>query len=77
MVPNNGKRSCGAISAEFSWNLEMTEKIGEFLYRVVVMEPWQVKKVLQAQNAGGNRFFGEIALDFGYIKDDVIKRYVD
>jgi len=36
-----------------------------------------VDKVLQAQKAGDNRFFGEIALELGYIKDDAMKRYVD
>ena len=55
----------------------MGEKIGEFLYRVGVMEAWQVEKVLQAQHAGDDRFFGEIALELGYIKDNTIKRYVD
>lgn len=55
----------------------MSEKIGEFLYRTGVMEPWQVEKVLQAQKAGANRLFGEIALERGCIKDDAVKRYVD
>jgi len=55
----------------------MGEKIGEFLYRVGVMEAWQVEKVLQAQHAGDDRFFGEIALGLGYIKDEAVERYLN
>ena len=54
----------------------MGEKIGEFLYRVGLMEPWQVEKVLQAQKAGDNRLFGEIALELGYIQDEAVEKYL-
>jgi hypothetical protein len=56
---------------------KMTEKIGEFLTRTGAMTSSQVKTVLQIQQAGDKRRFGEIALKLGYINDDAIKRYVD
>ncbi len=55
----------------------MSEKIGEFLVRIGVMKPYQVKDVLRAQKAGDDRMFGEIAIEFGYINDDVLKKYVE
>lgn len=55
----------------------MTEKIGEFLVRIGVMKPYQVDDVLRAQRAGDNRLFGEIAIEFGYIDDEVLKKYVE
>jgi hypothetical protein len=36
-----------------------------------------VEKVLQIQQAGDRRRFGEIALELGYLNDDAIRRYVD
>jgi hypothetical protein len=55
----------------------MTEKIGEFLVRIGVMKPYQVEEVLRAQKDGDNRLFGEIAIEFGYINNDAIKKYVE
>ena len=55
----------------------MSERIGEFLYRVGVMQPYQVEDVLRAQKAGDNRLFGEIAIEFGYINDEMLKKYVE
>jgi len=55
----------------------MTEKIGEFLVRIGVMHPYQVGDILCAQKAGDNRLFGEIAIEFGYINDEVLKKYVE
>lgn len=55
----------------------MTEKIGEFLVWIGVMKPYQVDDVLRAQRAGDNRLFGEIAIEFGYIDDEVLKKYVE
>jgi hypothetical protein len=55
----------------------MTEKIGEFLVRIGVMKPYQVEEVLRAQKDGDDRLFGEIAIEFGYINNDAIKKYVE
>ncbi len=54
----------------------MSEKIGEFLVRIGVMIEEQIKEVLQAQKTGDQRLFGEIAIDFGYINDEVLRKYV-
>jgi hypothetical protein len=55
----------------------MLEKIGEFLQRIGVMTEQQVQEVLDAQKAGDNRMFGEIAIEFGYINDEVLKKYIE
>ncbi len=55
----------------------MTEKIGEFLVQIDVMKPYQVDDILRAQKAGDNRLFGEIAIEFGYINDEALKKYVE
>jgi hypothetical protein len=55
----------------------MTERIGDFLVRIGAMQLWQVEEVLKAQKAGDDRLFGEIAIEFHYINDEAIKRYVD
>ncbi len=55
----------------------MSEKIGEFLVRTGVMQRYQVEDVIRAQKAGDTRLFGEIAIEFGYINNDAIKRYLD
>jgi hypothetical protein len=55
----------------------MKKKIGEFLLEIEVMKPYQVEDVLRAQKAGDTRLFGEIAIEFGYINDEVLKRYVE
>lgn len=55
----------------------MTERIGEFLLRIGVMNQQQVQEILDAQKAGDSRLFGEIAIEFGYINDDVLKKYIE
>jgi hypothetical protein len=55
----------------------MPEKIGEFLQRIGVMNEHQVQEILEAQKAGDSRLFGEIAIDFGYINDEVLKKYIE
>jgi hypothetical protein len=55
----------------------MAEKIGEFLTRIGVMKIDQVVDVLRAQRLGDERLFGEIAIEFGYINDEVLKKYVE
>ncbi|MCK5006214.1 MAG: hypothetical protein V3V57_17460 [Spirochaetia bacterium] len=55
----------------------MAEKIGEFLLRIGVMAEYQLQEVLNAQKTGDSRMFGEIAIDFGYINDEVMKKYIE
>ena len=55
----------------------MQSRIGEFLVKIGAMTTGQVEKVLQLQQAGDERIFGEIALGLGFLNDDAIKRYVD
>jgi len=55
----------------------MRERIGEFLVRIGVIHQYQIEDVLRAQKAGDSRLFGEIAIDFGYINDEVLKKYVE
>ena len=55
----------------------MTEKIGEFLQRIGVINEQQIQEILDAQKAGDSRMFGEIAIDFGYINDEVLKKYIE
>jgi hypothetical protein len=55
----------------------MAEKIGEFLLRIGVMNQQQVDEILDAQKSGDTRLFGEIAIDFGYINDEVLKKYIE
>jgi len=55
----------------------MSERIGEFLVRIGVLKPYQVEDVLRAQEAGDTRLFGEIAIEFGCMNDEVLKKYVE
>ncbi len=55
----------------------MADRIGDFLIRAGAMQAWQVEAVLQVQQAGDTRLFGEIAVRLGYIRDDAVRRYVD
>ncbi len=55
----------------------MSEKIGETLVRIGAIKPSQVEDVLRAQRTGDNRLFGEIAIEFGYINDEVLKKYIE
>jgi hypothetical protein len=55
----------------------MSEKIGEFLQRIGVINQQQVQEILDAQKAGDNRLFGEIAIEFGYVNDELLKKYIE
>ena len=55
----------------------MPEKIGEFLHRIGVMNQQQVQEILDTQKAGDTRMCGEIAIEFGYINDEVLKKYIE
>jgi hypothetical protein len=53
------------------------EKIGEFLLRIGVINQQQVQEILDIQEAGDTRLFGEIAIEFGYINDEVLQKYIE
>ncbi len=55
----------------------MSEKTGETLVRIGAIKPFQVEDVLRTQRIGDNRLFGEIEIDFGYINDEMRKKYVE
>ena len=53
------------------------ERIGEFLVQIGAMKQWQVEDILIIQKAGDSRMFGELAISFGYIDDEALRRYVE
>jgi len=55
----------------------MSEKIGETLVRIGALKPYQVDDVLRSQKTGDNRLFGEIAIEFGYINDAALRKYIE
>ena len=52
-------------------------KIGEFLVRIGVITQQQVQEVVDMQKAGDSRLFGEIAVELGYINDEVLQKYIE
>ncbi len=50
----------------------MAERIGDGLVRIGAMTAEQRDKVLEMQNDGDERMFGEIAIDLKYIDDQAI-----
>lgn len=55
----------------------MVERIGDGLVRIGAMEAEQRDKVLQMQNDGDERMFGEIAIHLKYIDDQAILKFLD
>ncbi|MBB6481906.1 hypothetical protein [Spirochaeta isovalerica] len=53
------------------------EKIGEGLVRIGAMTQEQRNQVIEKQNEGDERMFGEIAIDLGYINDEIIMNYIN
>jgi hypothetical protein len=53
------------------------ERIGEALVRIGAMSTEQVDQVLEIQQDGDSRLFGEIAIEKGFINDKAIKAYLD
>jgi hypothetical protein len=48
----------------------MAEKIGEFLVGIGAMSASQVTVVINHQQTGDERLFGEIAMELGYLADN-------
>ena len=55
----------------------MAERIGDGLVRIGAMTIDQRDKVLQMQDDGDSRMFGEIAIDLKYIDDTAILNFLD
>jgi len=53
------------------------EKIGEGLVRIGAMTEEQRNHVIEKQNQGDERMFGEIAIDLGFINDEIIINYIN
>ena len=54
-----------------------TEKIGEGLVRIGAMTEAQRNEVIEKQKNGDERMFGEVAIDLGYINDEIIMEYIN
>jgi hypothetical protein len=52
-------------------------RIGEFLTRIGVITEQQVQEIVNMQKAGDSRLFGEIAVELGYINDEVLQKYIE
>jgi hypothetical protein len=48
----------------------MAEKIGEYLVGIGALSATQVTVVINHQQAGDARLFGEIAMELGYLADN-------
>ena len=53
------------------------EKIGEGLVRIGAMTEEQRNHVIQKQDEGDERMFGEIAIEMGFINDEIIMEYIN
>lgn len=53
------------------------EKIGEGLVRIGAMTEEQRNQVIEKQNGGDERMFGEVAIEMGYINDEIIMEYIN
>ncbi len=52
------------------------ERIGEFLVKIGAMTGEQRDEVLARQKQEPGRLFGEIAIELGYIKDEVVDQFL-
>jgi hypothetical protein len=50
--------------------------IGEFLQEVEALDPATAKRVLKLQKKYPSRTFGQIALEKGYVKDELARKYL-
>jgi hypothetical protein len=56
----------------------MAERIGEYLVHIGALTDSQVTVVINHQQAGDERLFGEIAMELGYIADsEPIDKFLD
>ena len=55
----------------------MAQRIGEFLVQIGAMTQDQVDEIINLQHAGDEALFGWLAIERGYINDEVLRRFVD
>ncbi len=53
------------------------ERIGDGLVRIGAMTEEQREKVIELQDNGDTRLFGEIAVELGFINDQAIMDYLN
>ena len=53
------------------------EKIGEGLVRIGAMTEEQRNQVIEMQKSGDGRMFGEVAIEMGFIDDQIIMDYIN
>ena len=54
-----------------------SEKIGEGLVRIGAMTEDQRNLVIEKQKAGDDRMFGEVAIEMGFINEEIIMEYIN
>lgn len=52
------------------------ERIGEFLRRIGALSNEQVEEILARQRETPDKKFGQIAVELGYISEDLIDRFL-
>lgn len=50
--------------------------IGKFLQGVNALDPAMIKRVLKLQKKYPSKIFGQIALEKGYVKDELARKYL-
>ncbi|MCX7787379.1 MAG: hypothetical protein N2442_06760 [Spirochaetes bacterium] len=50
--------------------------IGEFLQQVEAIDPTTTKRILKLQKKYPSKTFGQIALEKGYVKDELARNYL-
>ena len=55
----------------------MVERIGDGLVRIGAMKVEERDKVIQMQDDGDERMFGEIAINLEYINDEAILKFLE
>ncbi len=53
------------------------ERIGDGLVRIGAMTEEQRKQVIEKQQSGDGRMFGEIAIELDFINDKIIMDYIN
>ena len=56
---------------------DSTERLGEFLVRKGELVPGQVNKVLEYQGQHADMLFGQIAVEMGFISDEILEKYLE
>jgi hypothetical protein len=52
------------------------ERIGEFLRRIGALTNEQVEHVLEVQRETPDKKFGQVAVELGYIREELIDRFL-